>query len=798
MKSLCLLFSLIFLYHNSISQNNNKKIDGIVLDSLSNQPLPHATIQLTTTNVKLYITADINGKYTFKKLTQGDYEIIGNYVGYRSKKIRISIGETDEITVPTIALSLENINLKEVTVKATRPFIEQSMDKIVLNVAESIMANSGSSLDILRRSPSVQVNDNDGSISLKGKKVMILIDGKPTQLTGENLEGFLSAMPSNSIDRIELISNPSVKYEATGMAVINIRTLKMKNMGINGSWSLGANMGKYIGYNGNILLNYRNNKITLIGNYSHQLIHHYVNISSFRTLINNHYFGDYEFHNRARRLQYYKLGFDYDFSKTTTIGILFQGDMNDRTLLGNNRTLVGKDISFIDSTIVVDTDSKAQLSNWNLNLSFRHQFPQKGRGLTVDAAYGQYNADWNEYFGQQFFENITEISYKPDNQIWFPWFQKNKIQTLKSDYVHPLSSGTIETGIQIRSTQMNMDFEFQENKESQWIKNRQKSFNYNYTENVQAAYLSYSGKKNKINYQTGLRYEQTQVKIAAMGINGDTLQNYGNLFPSISLQYIYDKKRIITLSYTNRITRPTYSQLNERPVYFNPYRQTLGNAYLKPTLTTSFETGLTINQQWFFTLGYIINKNDISLIPTLIGNTTGYKSYNFNKSEVVSLDIVFNSNLKKWWNTNTGLQYFYTFNNFRNLKELSTNQSHSFYFRSTNYLTLKNGFKIELTGFYYPSQVSGAFKIFSLKKLDVGIQKSVLSNKADVRLNITDVFNSLTTRYLFRTNGVSGNENMKYETRFIKFSFLYRFGNSNIKIKDRKSGIDKENNRLDK
>lgn len=800
MKRIAIFFVMIFIYHSVISQNSNKKLIGVVLDSLSNQPLPFATIQLTNTSLKLNTIADENGNYTFKKISEGNYEIMVSYVGYRSKRVIVSIGEAEETVAPKLSLSLENINLKEVTVKALRPFIEQSMDKIVLNVAESIMANSGSSLDILRRSPSVQLNENDGSISLKGKKVMILVDGKLTQLTGESLEGFLSAMPSNSIDRIELVSNPSAKYEAAGMAVINIRTLKMKSMGLNGSWGLGTNIGKFLGYNGNILFNYRKNKITFIGNYSHQFIHQYVRINSFRTLSNQLYFDDFECYNRSRRLQFYKVGLDYDLTSKTTLGILFQGNENGRNTLNTAQTLVGKNNASIDSTITIDTESKAKLNNWNSNLSLRHQFAQKGRSISIDTDYGQYNTDWNDYFTQKFFKNSSNIEYKPTNQIWFPWFQKNQIRSLKSDYVHPFKSSILESGLQFRNTQMNMHFEVQEKIGSQWIKQLQNSFdyNYNYNENVQAAYVSYGGKKNKLTYQTGLRYEQTQINLADIDDKSTNSQNYGNLFPSLGLQYVYSKKQTITISYTKRITRPSYSQLNERPIYFNPYRQTIGNAYLKPTINSSIEVGLNLNQNILFTLGYQDNKDDITLVPTLVGSSTQYKYYNFNKSETISFDIVVNKNIKPWWSTNTGFQYFHVSNNFQNIQELTSREGNSFYFRSSNYFTLHNGIKIEIIGFYYPPQESGAFKILNIKKLDIGLQKPIMKKKADLRLTITDVFNTYTARYLFFTNTTYGDEEIKTESRFVKFSFLYRFGNLNLKFKDKKSGIDRESSRIEK
>lgn len=303
-KNYWLFLLLITGANRIVAQNSTIKINGTIIDSLTNQPLPYATVQLASGALKVTEVSDVSGSFNFKKLSKGSYSLIVSYVGYISKILPLHIDEQQNaVQVPTIALNLANINLAGLTIKAVRPFIEQNMDKIILNVSESIMANSGSSLDILRRAPSVQVNESDGSITLKGKKVMILIDGKLTQLTGESLEGLLSSMPSNSIDQIEFMSNPSAKYEASGMAIVNIKTLKMRGMGVNGSYGLGVSIGKYFGYNGNVLLNYRRNKFTFSGNYSHQLLNQYVDIQSFRTLQNQYYFGDEESYHRVRRLQ---------------------------------------------------------------------------------------------------------------------------------------------------------------------------------------------------------------------------------------------------------------------------------------------------------------------------------------------------------------------------------------------------------------------------------------------------------------------------------------------------------------
>jgi len=230
------------------------RLTGNIVDSLSKQPLPYTTVQLSGAYRQQTTATDFNGNYTFKKLDTGTYQLNITYLGYQNKTTQITINEGDT-TAPTIALSLTYINLKEVKVKASKPLFVNESGKIIVNVAESVMANAGTVIDVLRYAPSLQINEN--SLSLRGKEAIVLIDGRQTNVSGESLEAILNALPSQSIEKIELISNPGAKYDATGKAVINIRTLKMKNLGTTGNWTAGVGMGRLPRYNGGLLLNYK-------------------------------------------------------------------------------------------------------------------------------------------------------------------------------------------------------------------------------------------------------------------------------------------------------------------------------------------------------------------------------------------------------------------------------------------------------------------------------------------------------------------------------------------------------------
>jgi iron complex outermembrane recepter protein len=778
------------------AQHESTRISGIVIDSLSKQPLPYANIQAIKESTQYSAITDSKGNYSFSKIPLGEYTIMINYVGYVTKKSFVSISaQQTTINVNPIALQLDNINLKQVTVKAMRPFIEQNMDKMMLNVAESIMANSGSSLDVLRRAPSVQISDHEGIISFRGKKVMIMVDGKLTQLTGEGLESFLSSVPSNSIDKIELISNPSAKYEASGLAIINIKTLKMRSMGINGNYNLGIGTGVYARYNAGGLINYRKNKFSLFANYNYQFNKQYYHLNSSRVLGTSKFFNDAENDIRSRNLQYYKAMLDYEITPKSSIGLIFQGDKNDRFRGVTSMTHIGF-ASRVDSTISMYSDGDAVFDNWNANLFYKHRFDNKGKELAVDIDYGEYRTDWQEKIMNQYFNNENNNPYRAPIFLNIPWLQQNDIRSFKADYTHPMRKVTLETGLQSRLTSMEMDFSYQTLVSNQWTKDQSKSNLFNYSENVNAAYANISGKYLQWNYQVGLRTEQTIVTVQNLGINTSNKQNYWQVFPSASIQKdILDKKRL-NISYTRRISRPSYGELNGQLFYWNQYRQTVGNPYLQPTIINSIETGLAISKSLTSSVSYRWSKNTTILQPILLSNNvTLYRSQNVKGSEAITWDNVYNKALTSWWTTSSGLQVIYTKNNFGEVANLISNQIVSGYAYTNHYFNTKKGLKFEILAYYLPKQVFGTYILEPRSKVDIGVQKNILGKNGDIRLSVSDVFDMFVSQYTFAST-VQVSETIKPETRFIRLTFTYKFGNSNVKIKERKLGLESESSRI--
>lgn len=795
MKQLYFIFTLLLLYHASISQNSNKKLNGIILDSLSNQPLPYATIQLTNTDLKFNTIADANGKYTFKKLAKGDYEITANYVGYRSKKANIAIAETEETTALIFSLSLENITLKEVKVRASKPLFVEESGKTIVNVAESVMANAGTIVDVLKYAPSLQISEN--SISIRGKEAIILIDGRQTNVSGESLEGILNSMPSNSIEKIEIISNPGAKYDATGKAVINIRTLKMKNLGTTGTWTAGVGTGRLPRYNGGLLLNYKTPKLSLMGNYTYQFTQQYINLEATRTLKNTlgTSFLDTDFDNRKRTIQFLKLGLDYSATSKTTVGILFQADQNTRSRNANGATEISNQ-GRLDSVITLKTQGKARYQNLNANLFFKHSFKQKGRELAIDADYGYYHTDFQESINNQFFSTKRLLAYRPALGVNIPWTQPIQIQSLRGTYLHPTKKGTIESGFQLRHTKVNTDFKYQQQTDNQWTTDAQKSFIYDYTETVNAAYVNYSAKEKKWNYQWGLRLEDSHAQGQTQNSTKANRQDYLQLFPSASFQYSPSDTNQFSASYSRKIARPSYTTLNDQIVYINPFRVTVGNPFLKPTLMTNLEISYLYNKTWSLILSYNGVIDDQTSVYFLKNNVGVLQVVNKPKEELFSIDVSYRKSINNRWRTVTGLNLFQIRNQLGGIEGIGSRNGNGFYAYTNNFFTFNNNWRADFTASYISSQTLGIYVISPFIQANMSIQKSVLHKSGEVRLSLSDIFNTLYVGQDYKTNSQEGFNHRKAETRFLQLFFNYKFGNSNVKVKDRKVGIDKESSRI--
>lgn len=791
-----LFFILTLLTGFSSLQAQTYRLTGSVIDSLSKQPLPYTNLQLKGQNIQQSSTTDVNGNYTFKKLPTGQFQLEVSYVGYRNKALVVNI-QTQDVVAPKIALSLANINLKEVKVRASKPLFTEESGKTIVNVSESVMANAGTIVDVLKYAPSLIVNEN--SISIRGKEAIILIDGRQTNVSGESLEGILNSMPSNSIEKIEIISNPSAKYDATGKAVINIRTLKMKNLGTTGTWTAGLGTGRLPRYNGGLLLNYKGQKLSLMGNYTYQFTQQYYNLEATRSLKNAlaTSFLDTDFDNRKRTIQFLKLGLDYSITSQTTVGMLFQADQNTRGRDANGATEISNQAR-LDSIITLQTQGNARYQNLNANLFFKHSFKQKGRELAIDADYGYYHTNFQESINNQFFNATRLLAYRPALEVNIPWTQPIQIQSLRGTYLHPTKKGNIESGFQLRHTKVNTDFKYQQQTDNQWIADPQKSFVYDYTETVNAAYVNYSAKEKKWNYQLGLRLEDSHAQGQTQNSTKANQQDYLQLFPSASFQYTPSDTNQFSVSYSRKITRPSYSNLNDQITYVNPYRQVIGNPLLKPSIATNIELSYLFKQTWSFVLSYNGAIDDQTSVYFLKNNVGVLQIVNKPKEELLSIDVSYRKSINKRWRTVTGLNMFQIRNQLGGIEGIGSRIGNGLYAYTNNFFTFNNGWRADLIASYVSHQTLGIYIISPFIQTNISVQKSVFNKKGEFRFSLSDILNTYYVGQDYNTVNQQGFNRRKPETRYLQLTFNYKFGNNNVKVKDRKVGIDKESSRIDK
>jgi hypothetical protein len=370
--------------------------------------------------------------------------------------------------------------------------------------------------------------------------------------------------------------------------------------------------------------------------------------------------------------------------------------------------------------------------------------------------------------------------------------QPIQIQSLRGIYTHPTPKGSIESGFQLRHTTVNTDFNYQNQTDTRWATDTQKSFVYDYAEQVNAAYVNYAAKTKKWNYQLGLRLEDSHAKGQTQNSTKANRQDYLQLFPSASFQYTPSDTNQFSVSYSRKITRASYSDLNDQIFYYNPYRLYVGNPNLKPAIMNVFEFNYNYNQRWFFVLGYSITKNSQLGVPVLKGNLTVFQTQNANSYEWLTFDVSYRKNISKIWRTSTGIILFQVRNSLGGIEGLNFRSGNSFYITTSNFFTLPNNWRTDLTFSYVSPQTLGMYQLDPFYRAAISVQKTFWNKLGEVRLSVSDIFNTYEVGQGFNTKYQEGFNQSKVESRFLQVSFNYRFGNTNIRIKERRIGTERE------
>ncbi len=792
-------FTLTFTVANAQSDNTTGEISGKVLDE-QQKAFPYATISLLnakdSTTVKGTLTSD-NGTYQLKEIKQGNYLIAIYVVGYKKVfKGPYSISSSKKThDLGNVQLATDAKELKGVEIVKQKPLIERQIDKTVINVENSALAAGNTALDILQKSPGVTV-DKDGKISLKGKQgVTVMLDGKPTYLSSEQLANLLRSTEGNAIQSIELITNPSAKYDAAGNSgIINIKLKKNRNYGTNGSILGGVGYGRYYKANGGLNLNHREKKINIFGNYDYGRNKGFGSTDIARvnnTATDQTYFDQTNMNIRRRNNSNYKGGIDYFINDKNTIGFAFNGYNANGKNASDVLTLIGDQPSKTDSSVVAQNPNRYKYTGMSYNLNYKGTIDTLGQEISIDADYSEHIGRQDNNFNNRYLNN-QGLPAKPDYIFRNATPSTTKIWAGKTDYTYPINKEMkLEVGLKSSFVETDNNFIFENYENNQWQNDVKRSNQFLYDENINAAYANLNKKFKTTSVQLGLRAEQTNSKGNSVTEQKIVNRHYLNLFPSIFINQELSKDHEMGLSYSRRIDRPDYGSLNPFIYYLDLYSYRFGNPFLKPQYTNAFELSYSYKKTLNVTFGYSHTTDVMSdvLLTDTAKKTIFISNQNLATQDAYNLNISYPIQITKWWSSNNNFTGFY--NNFKTpdlLGQPFQSGRVAFNFNTTQTITVNPSLNIEWSGFYQSKQVYGTILIDPQYGIDLGINKSFMDKKLSIKLAANDLFKmqkSVITSALSSQNYVV---NERWESQVFRLTCTYRFGSNDIKAARQRSG----------
>ncbi|WP_428655027.1 TonB-dependent receptor domain-containing protein [Runella sp.] len=804
-QKLPLIFLLSFLIHSVKSQT----VTGQINDE-SAKSVQFANVTLHRAADSVFVKAalsDEQGRFTLENVAMGRFFVRVTQVGYQrfSSPAFVLNTETPNVNLRSIQLIQDAKNLNEVTVRTTKPFIERQLDKTIVNVENSIVSAGSNALEVLERSPGVVVDQND-NISLKGKQgVMVMINGKPSIIASQDLANYLRGLPANTLEKIEIITNPSAKYDAAGNAgILNLVMKKDQRLGTNGTINLSYGQGVYAKTSEGITFNHRNKKLNLFGNYNfayRKAFSHLVLDRRFYKdgildgVFDQDNYITFPFKNHTGRL-----GADYAVSKKTLIGAVISGLSNRFNPTGDTRTgVLNQDLQLVR----YDLNSNRSKENWfnfAINTNLKHTFDSTGRELTVDLDYAHYGNRTDQRFTTEYVDTKGN-QLLPTYVLLGDVLGKLDIKSLKADYVHPLpKKAKVEAGLKSSFVRADNDLKYYIGGNEKPVFDPSQSNHFIYDENINAAYVNYAKQFDKVNFQLGLRMEQNNIKGNQLATNITFDSTYTRLFPSAFLNYKFSRKHEWSFSVSRRLDRPSYRQLNPFKFYINNSTYSEGNPYLQPQFTYSFEIAHHYNQQITTTFSYSQTVNNITeVIMPLEGQdkVTVQTNRNLTEFQFWGINISASTQVTKWWNSVNNINTYYSTYKGNVANTPLRNGNANININSNNSFVLgKKGYVAELSVIYRAREIYGFMDVQPTGQVSLGIQKTFWDRKATLKLNGTDLFYTSIGRATVTFKDYVEKFRVNRETRVATLSFSYRFGNNKVQAgRRRSSGVEEEKQR---
>lgn len=791
-----LLFLFLMGTLSSMHAQNAGTISGKVVDQ-KNVPVSYATIAIKEGAAVITggITDD-NGDFQIKNLALKNYTVEVAFIGYTSFTVKADLTNQKSIALPKITLLEEATQLQGVEVVQERSTVEQKIDRRVINVGRDLTTAGATASEIMNNIPSVNV-DQDGKISLRGNQnVRVLVDGRPTNIDPAQL---LKQIPSTSIKKIELITNPSAKYNPEGMSgIINIVLHKNSNDGFNGSLNAGITFGETPKFNNSLDMNYRTGKVNFFGNVG----------SNFGKNFNEGFIQ--RFDNNSQQVldivndnesYLYKIGMDYYINDNNTLSFYTNQNAVDGT--GNVNTDINY-LSFTQPRVLQLAEYLTDNKSGAYNLAYKHKFAKEGHVLDVEGNFNDFEQNQDASFNTTIFDTPSTSDIYSDKIK-----DSRQLSTLNVDYINPLSDkSTLELGAEARLTRTENNY-LTGNTLSTFTMSQ-----YDYDIDIYSAYATFGQKFEKFSYQVGARFESYKVKADFRSNDIDPLErnkyfedDYLTVYPSAYLTYNLNEKNMFQLSYSRRVDRPSLEQTKPVREFSTPLVTSLGNQELEPQFTNSMEVNYTkmFGKGSSFTAGvyYRLINDEINRVlypndATPDNEDDLIMSFaNFDNNKAFGFELSANYKITKWWDIQPAIDYSSISQ--KGLVSVlipgSTPQEFEYVEREIDAnafnARLNSNFRVNprlsflLFGFYRGAVDGIQNNSHEMYKIDAGGRYTLLNNKMSISVRFNDIFDQM--KYAFDAqNPYPSRGQFTWESHSVYFGINYMFGGGKNRALQRK------------
>ncbi|GAA0880415.1 outer membrane beta-barrel family protein [Algoriphagus jejuensis] len=792
-------FFLCFLLWAGVILAQEVSLKGRVSDASETGPLEFANISLLSPVDSVMISGgmtDLNGQFEFDA-PLGRYILRVGFIGYQNYFETITLDGRSPVQLGNIKLQADTQNLNEVVVEGVQSIFESDVDKRIYNVENNILATGATASELLATLPSIQVDD-EGGISMRGSgNILIYINGRPSNLSGDDMASILTQFPASSIKEVELITNPSSRYDAAGVGgIINIVLKKNEETGFNGQ--VNASVGTRDKYQAGINLNYGTEKANYFFSYNWQDRRRIetgsgtrvTNLEGFSPTLDQTQDGS-----EKEKKHLVRTGIDWTLGEGRVFGFYFQGNFEDEKeyedIDQQNLSASGS----VDSSFVRRNEEVSKSKNLEGGLNYTWDIDSLGQRLYSSLSYAYDDRDRDELYRQQFYSSSGELDPSKGLVQTNQRPSTSKLVVAQFDYEKPLGeNSSLEAGLKgtfadwlsgqtFATGDVNTDF----------VPIVVDSLNesYDYSEDVYAAYLTFKQKKNKFGYQLGLRAEATQTLGTTVKGQTEIPNNYFNLFPSAYLTYTLGEESEFSLNYSRRISRPRIWDL--APIYRvrDQYNVSIGNPYLQPEYTDSYEFGYRKGWTNYLLHATVYHRysTDVETRITYLNDNNVAVQTRQNADTRMSDGLEVINQIQVWQNFDATLtgNFFYSQVNGENIEEGFSNENFSWTISLLGNLLIPNWFSVQFQGNYRGPIVLPQGEILPQWSVNLGMRRDVLAGRGSVSLNISDLFNTRNFRINTFDSRFVQNRTFQRETRIGTLSFTYRFGGYKEKTEGRSS-----------